>query len=133
MKKIIYILVLITFMLCINKINAYTEYKIGDVVSYNDINFYVIKNSSSKDDSVTMLKAEPLTVEEVDLYGGVGTDNNHVNMHATDSNSSKLYQKTYNQNGYGGMQYYSSSTCGNQGPNSEGTNSIYLTERERRF
>ncbi len=43
MKKIVYILVLIIFMLCIDKINAYTEYKIGDVVSYNDMDFYVIK------------------------------------------------------------------------------------------
>ena len=113
MKKILYILVLITFMLCIDKINAYTEYKIGDVVPYNGMNFYVIKESSSEEDSVTMLKAEPLTVEEVNKYGGVGTENNHVNVNVSSDTSSSYYQKAYNQNGYGGLAYYSSPKCYN--------------------
>ena len=109
MRKILYILLLIVFVLCIDKINAYTEYKIGDVVPYNGMDFYVIKDSSSSEDSVTMLKAEPLTVDEVNLYGGVGTDNNHVNMNVSSNKS--YYQTAYNQNGYGGMQYYSSADC----------------------
>lgn len=68
MKKILYILVLITFILCIDKINAYTEYKIGDVIPYNGMNFYVIKDSSSDEGSVTMLKAEPITSSEISSY-----------------------------------------------------------------
>lgn len=114
MKKILYILVLITFILCIDKINAYTEYKIGDVIPYNGMNFYVIKDSSSDEDSVTMLKAEPLTVDEVNAYG-----EGHVNIHETKDTSSLYYQKAYDNNGYGGMQYYSSETCNGYGNYSE--------------
>ena len=115
MKKILYILAIISFVLCIDKINAYTEYKIGDVISYNGMDFYVIKDSGSKEDSITMLKAEPLTVDEVNEYGGVGTDNNHVNNYIPISES--CYQKASNVNGYGGMQYYSSLNCGYNGTN----------------
>lgn len=42
---------------------AYKSYSIGDEVTYNDIKFYVIKDSNSDEDSITILKAEPLTVE----------------------------------------------------------------------
>ncbi len=58
-----------------------------------------------------MLKAEPLSVEEVNLYGGVGTANNHVNMYLTNYTTASYYQTAYDNNGYGGMQYYSSATC----------------------
>ena len=91
---------------------TYKAYKIGDEVTYNGINFYVIENSDENSDSVTLLKREPLTVAEVNKYGGVGTENNHVNMYVTDNTSYSYYQKAYDYNGYGGMAYYSSSTCG---------------------
>ena len=87
-------------------------YKIGDEVTYNGINFYVIENSDENSDSVTLLKREALTVAEVNKYGGVGTENNHVNMYLTRDTSSSYYQKAFDNNGYGGMAYYSSSTCG---------------------
>ena len=111
MKKIVSLLMLLTFILCIDKINAYTEYNVGDIVPYNGMNFYVIKDSSSNDDTVTLLKAEPLTVDEVNEYGGVGTANNHVNMYATQVTSLPWYQTAYNNNSHGAMQYYSSATC----------------------
>lgn len=110
MKKILFIL---AFIISVSYVNAYTEYKIGDIVPYNDMDFYVIKNSSSDEDSVTLLKAEPLSVEEVNLYGGVGTANNHVNMYVTSDTSASYYQAASNQNGYGGMVYYTSVDCGN--------------------
>lgn len=91
MKKILYIIVLITFIFFIDKIHAYTEYKIGDEITYNDIKFYVIKNSSSDEDTVTMLKAEPLSYLEVQHYSE-GTN-----------------AQITNQNGYGGIQYHSTS------------------------
>ena len=97
------------------KKTTYKAYKIGDEVTYNGINFYVIENSDENSDSVTLLKEEPLTVAEVNKYGGVGTENNHVNMYATRDTSDSYYQKAYDNNGYGGMAYYSSSTCGNIG------------------
>ena len=89
---------------------TYKAYKIGDEVTYNGINFYVIENSDENSDSVTLLKEEPLTVAEVNKYGGVGTENNHVNMYV--ETSASYYQKAYDINGYGEMVYYSSSTCG---------------------
>ena len=94
---------------------TYKAYKVGDEITYNGINFYVIENSDENSDSVTLLKEEPLTVAEVNKYGGVGTENNHVNMYATSNTSASYYQKAYDNNGYGGMAYYSSSTCGNIG------------------
>ena len=97
-----------------NKI-THKAYKIGDEVTYNGINFYVIENSDENSDSVTLLKEEPLTVDEVNKYGGVGTENNHVNMYFTSNTSSSYYQKARDDNGYGEMQYYSSSTCGKNG------------------
>ncbi len=93
----------------------YKTYKIGDEITYNGINFYVIENSDENSDSVTLLKREPITVAEVNKYGGVGTENNHVNMYVTSYTSDSNYQKAYDRNGYGGMAYYSSSTCGRNG------------------
>ena len=72
-------------------IETYRTYEIGDEVTYNNVDYYVIKDSDETDSSVTLLKAEPLTTEEVNTYGGEGT--------------------AYNNNGYGFMSYYTSSTC----------------------
>ena len=118
MKLIIrFIFVIIAIFFIDITVYAYTAYKVGDEITYNGINYYVIKDSDSKDDSVTMLKAEPLTVAEVNQFGGVETANNHVNMYVTTNTSADYYQTAYNVNnsGYGGMAYYSSSTCGSSG------------------
>ncbi len=92
------------------KKTTYKTYKIGDEVAYNGINFYVIENSDENSDSVTLLKEEPLTVAEVNKYGGVGTENNHVNKNTSSSKGT-----AYDNNGYGIMAYYSSETCGYNG------------------
>ena len=81
---------------------VYQSYNIGDIITYNGMNFYVIENSDENSDSVTMLKAEPLTVDEVNKYG-VG----HINRYTRDSVGT-----AYDLNGYGRMAYYSSETCG---------------------
>ena len=99
-----------------DKSSTYTAYEVGDEVRYNNVNYYVIKNSNTTEESVTLLKAEPLSVEEVNTYGGVGTENNHVNMNVPSSES--YYQTAYDSNGYGGMQYYSSSNCAINGSTS---------------
>ena len=78
------------------------DYAIGDIITYNNIKFYVISNSNPSIDYVTLLKAEPLTVDEVNTYG-VG----HVNRYTSSSVGT-----AYNYNGYGSMAYYSSTTCG---------------------
>lgn len=106
MKKVFSLLTIFLSIFICSKVYAYKSYKIGDEVTYNGIDFYVIKDSSEDEDYVTLLKAEPLTVEEVNTYGGVGTDNNHVNKYTND-----YQEKTINTNGYGGLTYYSSDVC----------------------
>ena len=88
---------------------TYNAYEVGDEVTYNNVNYYVIKNSNQTDETVTMLKAEPLTVDEVNLYGM-----NHINKYTSES-----FGTAYNVNGYGGMQYYGSSTCFYHGEENE--------------
>ena len=89
---------------------VYQSYNIGDIITYNGMNFYVIADSDENSDSVTMLKAEPLTVDEVNTYGA-----GHVNMNI--ELTENYYQLASDSNGYGGMQYYSSITCGYNGLN----------------
>ena len=74
-------------------------YPIGHEISYNNVDYYVIKDTGS---NVTLLKAEPLTVAEVNQYGA-----GHVNRYTASSVGT-----AYNMNGYGGMAYYTSETCG---------------------
>ena len=81
---------------------TYTAYYIGDTVTYNNVNYYVIKDSDSTEESVTLLKAEPLSVEEVNTYGA-----GHVNRYISNPSGT-----AYDRNGYGGMVYYSSVDCG---------------------
>ena len=68
---------------------TYEAYKVGDEVTYNDVDYYVIKDSTASEKTVTLLKAEPLTYEEVQTYSnGTGT-------------------QIYDNNGYGVMYYHS--------------------------
>jgi hypothetical protein len=82
------------------------QYTIGEELTVKNEKYNVIGIGS---DYVTLLKQEPLTVEEVNLYGGVGTENNHVNKNAVRSQGT-AYDR--NKQGYGTMAYYSSETCG---------------------
>jgi len=67
---------------------TYTAYTIGNQVTYNNINYYVIKDSDSTEESVTLLKAEPLSASDITTYSaGTGAQ----------------------INGNGGMQYHSNS------------------------
>ena len=101
-------------------------YSVGDTVTYNNVDYYVIENSGTDEASVTLLKKTPLTVNEVNTYGGVGTENNHVNMY--NANSSYSYYRTaFDKNGYGGMSYYTSANCGS-GQDSNNTDSGCTTD-----
>ena len=88
---------------------VYDAYQKGDTVTYNGMNFHVIKDSGSNQDYVTLLLDTLLTATEVNTYGGVGTANNHVNMHVTNDTSASIYQKA---SGAGYLAFYSSETCG---------------------
>ena len=107
MKKVFVLLIIFLSIFICGKVCAYKSYKVGDEVTYNDIKFYVIKDSGSDIDNITLLKAEPLSVEEVNLYGGVGTDNNQVNTYIDFYRQEEFYKAAFNSNGYGGMMYYS--------------------------
>ena len=90
---------------------TYTAYEVGDTVTYNNVDYYVIKDSSATEDPVTLLKAGPLTTAEVNEYGGVGTANNHVNVYIYCENET-LRGTALDYDGYGTMAYYTSETCG---------------------
>ena len=69
---------------------TYTAYQVGDQVKYNNVDYYVIKDSGASESTVTLLKAEPLTAEEITTYSaGTGAQTN----------------------GNGGMRYHSSSSA----------------------
>ena len=44
------------------------SFEVGEVVDYNGSEYYVLKDSSTSDDYVTLLKKDPLTAEEVNQY-----------------------------------------------------------------
>ena len=50
-----------------------TAYKVGDEVTYNNVDYYVIKDSSANEDFVTLLKADPLIYSELQTYSN-GTE-----------------------------------------------------------
>ena len=109
-KSIGYMLILFISLFAFNKISAYKSYSVGDEVTYNNVDYYVIANSDANETSVTLLKKDPLTVAQVNQFGA-----GHVNMYACQSSNSSCYQTAYDNNGYGGMAYYSSATCGYNG------------------
>lgn len=84
------------------------SYKVGDQITYAGSNWYVIKDSNKDEDYVTLLKDYPLTVEEVEENAIDSSGINHLNQHTPDVTPGKAYVA----GGYGGVQYYSSSTCG---------------------
>ena len=92
---------------------TYKEYKIGDIITYNGMNFYVIENSDENSDSVTMLKAEPLTVDEVNTYGIDKNGVSHVNRYTILSVETGTIETS---SVYGSVAYYSSETCGYSTP-----------------
>lgn len=101
MKKMF--IIIIIFLICISykvSVKAYEEYKIGDTLTYNDINFYVIYDSSSDDEYVTLLKEVPLTFEETVKYGSTST------YKSVDGYGGVIFDTKYESNCCG---YYNSS------------------------
>ena len=69
---------------------TYTAYSVGDYVSYNNITYYVIEDSDTTNNTVKLLKENPLTKTEMDNLNltGITIDEN--------------------ENGYGQVEYGSS-------------------------
>jgi len=51
---------------------SYTAYSVGDHVSYNNVTYYVIEDSDTTNDTVKLLKEEPLTKTEMDALNLTG-------------------------------------------------------------
>ena len=84
-----------------DKSPSYEAYSVGDEVTYNGVDYYVLKDSDAKDNVVTLLKAEPLSTEEVNLYGGEYV-NKYTNNYRGEANDI---------HGYGAVAYFSSEEC----------------------
>ena len=69
---------------------TYTAYSVGDYVSYNNVTYYVIEDSDTTNDTVKLLKENPLTVKEI----------NDLNLDGITA--------TGDDNSYGAVQYGSS-------------------------
>ena len=78
---------------------AYAAYEVGDEVIYNNVDYYVIKNSGIKDQTVTLLKAEPITSTEISPY----------------LSSTEVASKVKTSEAYAKVPYYSSDDCGSAG------------------
>lgn len=80
-----------------------------DAITYKGYKWYVIEDSGIDQDYVKLLKADPLTVKEIDTYG-IGEDGiKHVNQFTAD-----LVGKAYDIVGdgsVGGVAWYTSATC----------------------
>ena len=76
---------------------TYTAYTVGNQVSYNNVNYYVIENSDTTQATVKLLKAEPLSYSEIQTYSnGTGAE---------------LYDYGEEKGHIGGMQYHSRSSA----------------------
>ena len=51
----------------------YTEYKIGDMITYHEIDFQVIKDSNKNDSMITMIKLNPISSTEIMSLGDYST------------------------------------------------------------
>lgn len=88
------------------------EYKKGEVVTYNNIKFYVLKDSLVNDDKVTLIKANPLNSEE--LENSKVSDINKYAKAISEIDAAKIF--------YPLVAYYSSEECGDMNKNDCTTN-----------
>ena len=68
MKKLFSLIIICLSIIYCEKILAYNEYKIGDIINYHGVNYYVIENSDSDTNYLVLLKAFPFTQEELKTY-----------------------------------------------------------------
>ena len=87
---------------------TYDAYSVGDEVSYNNVDYYVIKDSSASEETVVLLEATPLTTTEVNQYG-----EGYVNQYFKPYGGYEEFiaKGAEDVNGYGGMAFYSNEHC----------------------
>ena len=75
---------------------SYEAYSVGDTITYNNVVYYVIKDSGTNDEAVVLLKAEPLTAQEVSDYAPSQVANNSggISYHSSSNAYVGSYVKT---------------------------------------
>ena len=75
---------------------TYTAYTVGNQVTYNNVNYYVIENSDTTQATVKLLKAEPLTAEEIADYkpSDAQANGNGMQYHSSSNAYDGSYIKT---------------------------------------
>ena len=95
------------------KVTKEYEYDIGDEVIIKGEKYYVIEDSPDNKNYVVALKAEPLTIQEVNKYGAGHMY--RIGPVAVNEAYDIMYRDYENggnkSTGYGGMQLYASSSC----------------------
>ena len=85
---------------------VYKKFYFGDKINYQGNNYHVLSNSTN---SLTLIKNEPLTIDELNQYGIDKNGNNILNQGSEGNvGSAHIFQDNVD---IGGMNYYSSSTC----------------------
>ena len=109
-KKILFIVFVLGLYLSINNVYAYDKYKFGDQITFSGELYHVIENSDENQDYITILKDEPLTIQNLYKYGR--DENDHLFVNEYVSNFDDLEKVVYEYGDkYGGMAYYTSETC----------------------
>ena len=85
-----------------DKSPTYTAYTVGDQATYNNINYYVIKDSSASESNLTLLKETPITSSEISSY----------------LSSTEVASKVDTTGTYVKMAYYSRDNCVSAGDES---------------
>ena len=98
-----------------NSTTTYQTYSIGDVVTFAGSNWYVIKNSTSEEDYVTLMKEQVLTHDELGDYAitynnYTCTADNVTNGEYGCTTEGEKVSKPYDT-----MAYYWSDTCHSEG------------------
>lgn len=98
------------------------DYNVGDKITFNGVDFYVIRPSTSQMEYVTLLKDKAFTYDELLTYG-----EGHINMYNYKPGE-EYYHIPDNVNDYGYMAYFTSSTCGYDGSSwvSDGCTTDYV-------
>ena len=95
MRKIILFIFLI--FIFIVRVNAYDNYKAGDILEYNGKEYYVLYDSDGKDNYLTLMYKDYLTQEEINKFGGNTIKSSTYLTQFFDSSSHYVTSDRFNQ------------------------------------
>lgn len=112
MKKIIniFLFILGLFLFANNHVLAYETYQSGDKIRYKNEDYYVIRPSDADTNYITVLKANALTVDEINKYGRNQSGKLFVNQYLINSDDSEKIIFDYSDS-VGDVAYYNSDQC----------------------